>query len=308
MRRIRIASRASRLALTQTDIVKHLLQKLSPDAEFEVVTVSTKGDRDKSDFLHKSESVGLFTAEVEKAILEGRADMAVHSLKDLPTAGPAELVTAAILKREWVADALVTAGSAASVEDLPAGATVGTSSLRRIAQLKHLRQDLKCVPLRGNVETRVRKVLSGRVDAAVVACAGLHRLGLEDKISAFLPPQEFLTAPGQGALAVEVLAENGGLAERVSRLDHEPTRIAVQAERCVLAAMHGGCSIPLGVYARPVNDKLVIDAMIADIDGKNLIRRSRSSALGESEGCALKLAEELLEAGGREILERTRGG
>ncbi|MHC4621011.1 MAG: hydroxymethylbilane synthase [Planctomycetota bacterium] len=306
MGRIRIASRASKLALAQTDIVKHLLEKLSRETEFEVVTVSTKGDRDRSDFLHKTEYVGFFTAEVEKAILEGSADMAVHSLKDLPTAGPPELVVGAILKRERVEDALVTRGAAASIEELPAGATVGTSSLRRIAQLKNLRGDLKCVPLRGNVETRVRKVMEGQVDAAIMACAGLHRLGLTDRISALLSPEEYLTAPGQGALAVQVRAGDSELAQVVSQLDDEPTRIAVQAERCVLAAMRGGCSIPLGVYAKVVDGKIMIDAMIADMDGSNLIRHSGSSGAGESEACALKLAEELLEAGGRDILERIR--
>jgi len=160
--------------------------------------------------------------------------------------------------------------------------------------------------LRGNVETRVRKVTTGQVDAVVVASAGLNRLGLADKISAVLRPEEFLTAPGQGALAVQVRAEDTELAELVSQLDDEPTRIETQAERYVLAAMHGGCSIPLGVYARITGDHLTIDAMIADIDGKNLIKRSGSSPVNQSKACAQKLAEELLEAGGREILEQIK--
>ncbi|MHC4156975.1 MAG: hydroxymethylbilane synthase [Planctomycetota bacterium] len=306
MRQIRIASRGSKLALTQSNTVKQLLEKLSPEAEFSIVRVSTRGDRDKSDFLYKSEFVGFFTAEVERALLDGRGDLAVHSLKDLPTACAPDLRVAAILKREHVADALVAAGRAGSVDELPIGATVGTSSLRRIAQLKHLRGDLNCVPLRGNVETRVRKVVAGEVDAAVVACAGLYRIGLDKNISAVLAPEEFLTAPGQGALAVQIRAEDSELAELVGRLDDGPTRVATEAERSVLAAMRGGCSIPLGVYARPADNRLMIDAMIADIDGKNLIRRCSSSAVDESHSCAVKLAEELLEAGGREILERIR--
>ena len=303
---MRIASRGSMLALAQADIVRKSLEKASGGAEFSIVTISTRGDRDKSDFLYKSESVGLFTSEVENAVLSGRADIAVHSLKDLPTAGSQELLVAAVMKREEVADALVASGKAGSIEDLPVGARIGTSSLRRIAQLRHLRADLQCVPLRGNVETRVRKVLSGEVDAAIVACAGLYRLGLSDKISAVLDPEQFLTAPGQGALAVQIRADDAELRRLVCDLDDEPTRIATEAERSVLAAMRGGCSIPLGVYARITDERVVIDAMIADVEGEVVIRRSGSSTIDGSKGCALRLAEELLDAGGREILEKIK--
>ncbi len=306
MKSIRIASRASKLALAQTDIVKRALKKLSDGIEISVVTISAKGDRDKSNFLYKSESVGLFTSEVENAILDGRADLAVHSLKDLPTAPRAGLVIAAIPKRQSVADALVASGQVASIADLLPGATVGTSSLRRIAQLRHLRNDLKCVPLRGNVETRVSKVTTGQIDAIVVACAGLKRLGLADRISVVLAPEQFLTAAGQGALAVQVRAEDTDLIELVSELDDEPTRIATQAERSVLAAMHSGCSIPLGVYARIIGERLVIDAMIADVEGKNLIKRSCSGPVSQSRICAQKLAEELLNVGGKKILEQIK--
>jgi len=306
MKSIRIASRASKLALAQTNIVKRALKKLSDGIEISIVTISAKGDRDKSDFLYKSESVGFFTSEVEKAILDGRAELAVHSLKDLPTTPTAGLVIAAIPKRQAAADALVASEKVSSIEQLPAGATVGTSSIRRIAQLRHIRDDLKCVPLRGNVETRVRKATTGQIDAVVVACAGLNRLGLADKISAVLAPEQFLTAAGQGALAVQARAEDTNLIEIVSELDDEPTRIATQAERCVLAAMHGGCSIPLGVYARIIGKRLVIDAMIADIEGKNLIKRSCSGPVSQSRDCAQKLAEKLLETGGKEILEQIK--
>lgn len=306
MKHIRIASRASKLALAQTNIVKESLEKQSDDVEISIVTISTKGDRDKSDFLHKSESVGFFTSEVENAVLDGRADMAVHSLKDLPIAYTAGLTIAAIPKREAVADALVAAGPAASIEDLPAGATVGTSSLRRIAQLHHIRRDLKCVPLRGNVETRVRKVAAGQIDAAVVACAGLKRLGLADKISAVLTPEQFITAPGQGALAVQVRAEDSELIELACQLDDRLTRIATEAERLVLANMHGGCSIPLGVYARITEGQLKIDAMIADIKGEKYVSRSKTTCPERARACAIELTEELLKSGGRQILEQLR--
>lgn len=307
MRHIRIASRASKLALAQVNIIKESLEELSDDIEISIVEISTKGDREKFDFLHKSESVGFFTSEVEKAVQDGRADLAVHSLKDLPTTETKGLVVAAIPKREVVADALVVSGPASSIEDLPAGATVGTSSLRRIAQINRFRNDLKCVPLRGNVETRVRKVTAGEVDAAIVACAGLNRLGLKEKISAALDPKQFITAPGQGALAVQVRKQDTELADLACQLDDKATRIATEAERLVLSSMRGGCSIPLGVYARIVKEQLEIDAMIADIKGEKYVRRSKTTCLEAATSCARELANELLKAGGKEILQQLRG-
>ncbi|UCF17677.1 MAG: hydroxymethylbilane synthase, partial [Phycisphaerales bacterium] len=184
MRPVRIASRGSKLALCQANIVLESLRRLRSELKMSVLTVSTKGDTDKRDFLHKSDSQGLFTSEVESAVPDGRADIAVHSLKDMPTAATPGLVVAAIPVRESPADALVASGQFGSIAELPSGAKVGTSSLRRIAQLRHLRNDLECVPLRGNVETRVSKVASGAVDVAVIACAGLNRLALSDRISA----------------------------------------------------------------------------------------------------------------------------
>jgi hydroxymethylbilane synthase len=306
MNPIRIATRASRLALAQTNIVKESLENLSPSLKVTIVTVSTKGDRDKSDFLYKARSIGFFTSEVEKAILEGRADLAVHSLKDLPTAAAPALIVAAVPKRQSPADALVAGRGVSSIADLAACATIGTSSPRRIAQLRHLREDIKCVPLRGNIETRVGKVVAGELDAVIVAHAGLIRLGLADKASAILPLEEFVTAPGQGALAVQVRAEDTGLIELVSQLDDEPSRLATQAERSVLAAMRGGCSIPLGVYAAISDNHLRIDAVIADLNGKNLIRRYISSPVSDWQQAANNLAEELLQAGAKDIIEQIK--
>jgi hydroxymethylbilane synthase len=306
MKPIKIASRASKLALAQVDIVVKSLEKLSAGLEISIIKISTKGDRDKSDFLYKSESIGFFTSEVENAILDGRADLAVHSLKDLPTVCTRGLVIAAIPKRESVADALIASGHIASITNLPAGATVGTSSLRRIAQLHRLRSDLKCVPLRGNVETRVSKVVSGKIDAAVVACAGLNRLGLANRISAILDPRQFLTAPAQGALAVQVRADDTELIGLVSMLDDEPTRTMVEAERTVLAAMHGGCSIPLGVYSQINGNTITIDAVISDIEGEKYIRLAKTGQVNKAVTCAEELAAELLAAGGKEILDKIR--
>jgi len=306
MRPLKIASRASKLALVQSNYICNLLKNLSSNIEISIVEISTKGDLDKSDFLYKTDSMGFFTSEVENALLDGRADLAVHSLKDLPTACTEGLVVAAIPKRESVSDALIASSRASSIAALPAGATVGTSSLRRIAQLRRLRNDIKCVPLRGNVETRVSKVVSGKVDAAVIACAGLNRLGLADKISAILPPQEFLPAPAQGALAVQIHTNDNELEALVSKLDDKISRIAVEAERALLSYMHGGCSIPLGVYSQISGDNITIDAVISDMEGGKYIKRSKTANINKAKSCAEELAQELLNAGGREILNQIR--
>jgi hydroxymethylbilane synthase len=306
MRPVKIASRASKLALTQANYIRNLLIELCPELEITIAKISTKGDRDKSDFLYKSESVGFFTSEVENAILQRGADLAVHSLKDLPTCETAGLVVAAMPQRQSVADALVAGGEISSISDLPRGATVGTSSLRRIAQLHQMRDDLNCVGLRGNVETRVGKVFSGRIDAAIVACAGLNRLGMADKVSVILPPDEFIPAPAQGALAVQIRSDDMELAELVGKIDNRHCRITAQAERRVLSIMQGGCSIPLGVYSTIQAETITIIAMISDIQGRNYIRRSKSAPIDKAKTCAEQLAEELLSAGGRQILEQIR--
>jgi len=306
MKEIRIATRPSRLALVQSEYIKSLLEKLDADARVSLVRISTRGDRDKSDFLYKSESMGFFTSEVENALIDGRADLAVHSFKDLPTAYAEQLTVAAIPKRESVADALVAGTDVKSVADLPAGATVGTSSLRRIGQLKHIRNDLNCVPLRGNVETRVGKVASGAVDAIIIAQAGLNRLGLADKISAVLDPVEFPTAPAQGALAIQIRKDDDELAALVCRLDDRDTRIAAETERHILAAMHGGCSIPLGVHTRIEGDTITLAATISDFESPACIKRTASSAIAGAPAMAEKLADELLDAGAGEILEKVR--
>jgi len=313
MRPIRIASRPSKLALIQANHVRTLLENLS-SVEISIVECSTKGDRNSTDFLYKSGSksagghlaVGFFTSEVEKALLDGRADAAVHSFKDLPTAGAEGLLVAAVPQRQSAADALVARGTVNSIADLPAGATVGTSSLRRIAQLCRLRDDLKCVPLRGNVETRVNKVESGQIDAAICACAGLNRLGLPEKISAILPPRQFLPAPAQGALAVQIRSDDSELAGLVSQLDDKHSRITAETERYVLASLHGGCSIPLGVYCEICGDAVTIDAMLSDLEGKRYIKRSKTAPIDQAKMCAEKLARELLTNGGQEILDQIR--
>ena len=306
MNAIKIASRGSKLALVQSNYIKNLLENLCPGIEISIVEITTKGDTDKSDFLYKTGSMGFFTSEVENALLENKADLAVHSLKDLPTAITPGLTIAAIPKREFAADALVTSTNAKSLADLGKGATVGTSSLRRIAQARHIRRDLNCVPLRGNVETRVRKVEEKQVDAAIIACAGLNRLGLAEKISAALDPQDFLPAPAQGALAVQTRDNDAELKELVSKLDDENSRITAETERHILAAMHGGCSIPLGVYSTIEGRNITIQAVIADIEGKYYLKRSQTINVEQAKQCAESIAQQLLESGGSDILEKIR--
>ena len=306
MRQIRIASRASSLALIQTEYIRTQLLSKNPELEISIVKVSTKGDRDKTDFLYKSSSIGFFTAEIEKYLLEDKTDIAVHSLKDLPTASSEGLFVAAIPKRESPADALVASAGVKSISDLPTGSKVGTSSLRRIVQLKHIRQDLECIPLRGNVETRVNKVIDGRIEAAILACARLHRLKLDERISAILPPSDFIPAPGQGALAVQIRKSDNELYNLVCQLDDRNTRIAVEVEREILAAMQGGCSIPLGVNAQIDGQTLTINAVISDLEAKKYIKLSKTGSVSEASTLTKIVVDELLKNGAREILNQIK--
>ncbi|MFH1616214.1 MAG: hydroxymethylbilane synthase [Planctomycetota bacterium] len=302
MKSITIATRKSRLAVVQSEYAGDLLKKLCPDVRISLLGVLTRGDRDRSDFLQESASAGFFTSEVEKALLRGEADLAVHSFKDLPTALTDGLCIAAVPPRESPCDALVCSCRASSIAELPAGTTVGTSSLRRIAQVKHLRADLTCVPLRGNVETRVKKVSTGQIEAIIVAKAGLDRLGLSEKISAILPCEHFLPAPAQGALALQIRADNKELAQLVEKLDHKPSRITAEVERCILASVQGGCSVPLGAYAKIENEQMTITAMICDEQGSNFIKRSKTVSVKEAMAGAAQLACELLDSGGERII------
>ena len=293
MKRLRIATRPSRLALAQASLAADLLRKTSPDVEISIVEVASAGDRDTQDFLHKSPSVGFFTTEVEEALLDHRADIAVHSLKDLPTAANPALVIAAIPKREEVCDVVISSSALTSLTELPKGSRVGTSSLRRMAQLLHARPDLNIVPIRGNVETRIAKMDKGDYDAIVLAAAGLKRLRLENRISLRLRPDEFMVAPGQGALAVQTRAHDGEVTALVAGIDHRSTHLVVAAEREVLSALHGGCSIPLGVYSALEGETLRLSAILASPDGKDFVRASVAGVLTDGIALARELAAKL---------------
>jgi hydroxymethylbilane synthase len=294
MKRLRIASRPSRLALAQASLVADLLCRANSGLEIDIVEITTRGDRDNRDFLQKAPTVGFFTSEVEAALVERRADVAVHSLKDLPTTLNPALKIAAIPLREEACDVVVASGPVGSLADLPHGARVGTSSLRRMAQLLRARPDINILPIRGNVETRIAKMDRGDFGAVILAAAGLNRLNLAGRISFRLPANEFLVAPGQGALAVQTRADAPETIRMVQRIDHTPTRMAVEAEREVLSALHGGCSIPLGVYSQITDGELLLSAVLASPDGKEMVRVSLKGHLADATSMARRIADELL--------------
>ena len=290
-----IASRGSQLALWQARWVAARLAGLGRESRIEII--KTTGDKITGVPLAKVGTKGLFTKEIEEALMEGRADLAVHSLKDLPTELPDGLVLAAIPEREDPRDAIV----GRRLDDLPPGARVGTSSLRRAAQLHRLRPDLVVESVRGNLDTRVRKLEEGQYDAVVLAAAGLKRLGWADKIAEILPASVMCSAVGQGALAIETTAAGRGCC---AELDHAPTRAAVTAERGVLAALGGGCQVPIGAYATVSNDAVHLLGVVISPDGAEYVREEAEGPAAEAERIGRELGARLLDRGARAILEK----
>ena len=293
-----IGSRGSQLALWQAHWVKAKLEELGHACRIEII--KTTGDRVTEMALADTGTKGLFTKEIEEALLERRVDLAVHSLKDLPTDLPdPSLQLAAIPAREDPFDALV----GKRLNELPKGARVGTSSPRRAAQLRHERPDLLVESVRGNVDTRLRKLDEGQFAAIVLASAGLRRLGWASRIAESFAPEVMCPAVGQGALAIETISESAGAAA-CAALDHRETRLAVQAERAVLGALGGGCKVPIGAYARMEQGSLQIMAVVISPDGASLIRDSEAGAATDAEALGRNLAAKLLERGADEILKR----
>lgn len=302
MDRIRIGTRGSALAMWQANFVADELMKKFPSLAVETVKISTKGDRILDAPLSKIGGKGLFTREIEESLLEGRIDCAVHSLKDVPAELPADFFIGAITKRAEPFDAFVS-NRFGSIEELPRGARVGTSSLRRRAQLLALRSDLTVENLRGNVGTRLRRLDEGMFDAIILAAAGLRRLGFGERIRAELSPSVMMPAVGQGALAIEIVKDNRAIEETIRALDDGLTRAAVVAERSFLRVIGGGCQVPVGVYATIDGKKITVDGLIASIDGSKIIRGSTVGALDEAQRLGAALAEKLLSDGGRNILK-----
>jgi hydroxymethylbilane synthase len=318
-RPLRIGTRASKLARWQSDWVAAELTKLG--AQVEIVEITTRGDVEQLGPVADIGTQGVFTKEIQAAVLNGEVDVAVHSLKDLPTEQVGGLTLAATPPRENVADALISFWGF-SLAELPIGANVGTGSLRRRAQLLHLRPDLKIHNIRGNVDTRIRKLfLRGPdefpLDAIILAAAGLTRLGLASRITEYLEPPRMLPAPGQGSLALECRVDDAATHAIVAKLNDPSTRLGIIAERAVLAALHGGCSAPIAAWGRVEGDFLRVDGLVASLDGREVLRSSivvdlPSAGAGDAyiaaEQAGLDAAEELRALGAEPIILAAKQG
>jgi len=299
--RIVIASRESRLALWQSEHVRERLRGLYPRVSVEILGMTTQGDRILDVTLSKIGGKGLFVKELETALAEGRADLAVHSAKDVPVLMPEGFTIAAVLEREDPRDALVS-NRYASLEELPHGAIVGTSSLRRESQLRERFPHLDIRPLRGNLDTRLAKLDRGEYDAIVLACAGLKRLGLESRIRAVIAPEVSVPAVGQGALAIECRADRPDIAALLAPLAHRDTARAVAAERAVSLALGGSCQLPLAAHAEVTGERLLMRGIVASPDGRRIARAAIEASAAAPEQAGEQLAAALRAHGAEEIL------
>jgi hydroxymethylbilane synthase len=297
MARLRIGSRGSQLALWQANHVAALLREQGHTVEIEII--KTTGDKITDVALAKVGTKGMFTKEIEEALSDKRVDLAVHSLKDVPTELAPEFELAAIMKREDPRDAFISVNFA-TLEELPQGAKVGTSSLRRQAQLKALRPDLETFPLRGNVDTRIRKLESGEYDAIILAAAGVHRLGLHKHVRSRISADVMCPAVGQGALAIEIRHNDAQTRTLLAFLNDAETRAAIECERALLGSMGGGCQVPIGAYAEKRAGRLHLRAMVGRPDGSLILREQADGDDGEKLG--REVAQTLLKRGGDKIL------
>ena len=304
---LKIATRKSQLALWQAEHVATLLRQTHRGLLVELVPIVTQGDRIQDRSLAAIGGKGLFIKELEVALQEQRADIAVHSMKDLPGDLPDGLLIAAVLERADARDALLTK-STGQLADLPPRARVGTSSLRRQAQLLAARPDLRIEALRGNVDTRLRRLDAGDMDAIVLACAGLIRLGWESRITARLDPATCLPAVAQGVIGIECRAADTNTLGLVSALNHEKTQIAVNAERAFAYRLGGSCQSPIAAHARVTEQHLILEGLVAEPDGTQVLRDTLSGTVAEAETLGHQLAERILAAGAAPLLERLRAG
>jgi hydroxymethylbilane synthase len=298
------ATRGGDLAIAQTQVIISALKKAHPDIQVKIKKITTKGDRDKRTALWDLKSTGFFTSQVEDALLAGEADFAVHSFKDLPTQQRKGLAITAVCERQFPEDCLIANDAIDSIKQLPHSAKIGTSSLRRAAQIKHLRTDLNPIPIRGNVPTRIKLLQQGKFDAIILARAGIERLGLGGKISFCFDPEQFIPAPAQGALAVQTRIDVPAVTKLIAAIDDKNLRAITFAERQVLVTMQCGCHAPVGAFAKIAGNDMEICAFISDLEGKNFISRRLTGPAADAYTIAEKIANELLNAGGREILEK----
>ena len=303
---LKIGTRGSKLALAQSEWVKKRIEGRHPHAQVQLVRIKTTGDKILDSPLAKIGGKGLFVKEIEDALLNGRVDLAVHSMKDVPAALPEGLILAAFPEREDPHDAFVSK-DCPNLDQLPQGARVGTGSLRRAAQLLHIRPDLEVLPLRGNVDTRLRKLEAGEFRAIILAAAGMRRLGFEDRISQVLSSEQILPAIGQGALGLEVRRDDGKTLGLIHFLNHEETQVTVEAERAFLRELEGGCQVPIAAFSRLEGGRLDLEGMVAELDGSKIIRDRITGSRNEAEEMGIRLARRLLASGADKILERIYG-
>ena len=301
---VRVGTRGSRLAIAQTEIALAALRKVHPHVRFEVIAISTKGDVDNRPLFTLDEK-GIFEKEVNEAVKQGKVDFAVHSLKDVPSDLSDDLSVACIPKRASPNDVLVT-DNGQKLKDLAPGSVVGTSSLRRAVQLTKTRVDLNVRPIRGNVETRVKKVISGEYDAAVLAEAGLSRLGMKDVIVQRFSIRDFVPAPGQGAIAVVCRSDDGALADMLQQIEDRHSRIAVLAERALIRKVEGGCRFPIGAVAINNEDKITLYASVFSADGKQSIHIKKSGRATKPEQLGSSVANMLVKQGAMDLAEGWR--
>ena len=300
---IRIGTRGSQLALWQANWVKHQIQAHHPDISVELAVIKTSGDKILDVPLAKVGGKGLFVKEIEEALLAEDIHMAVHSMKDMPGEIPEGLCIAAIPVRDNPCDALI-ARNVTKIEDLPQGASIGTSSLRRGSQMLYLRPDLDIRPLRGNIDTRIKKLESENLDAVILAAAGMMRLGFGDQITAKIDPQTLMPAVGQGALCIEARKNDAETADLLSAIHHPDTACTVLAERAFLKRLQGGCQVPIAAYAQKQGRELTINAMVAEIDGSVMYREQMQGTADDPEKLGTAVAGRLIDRGAGDIVQR----
>jgi len=300
--KIIIGTRGSKLALWQAEWVKSYLIQKYPDLSVELKIIKTKGDRILDVPLSKVGGKGLFVKEIEQALVDNHIDVAVHSMKDMPAELHDGLCIGAIPERENPCDVLIS-GKGLLLSQLPEGARVGTSSLRRIAQIKRIRPDLVITPLRGNLDTRIKKLEMGEIDAIILAAAGVKRLGLEKIITEYLNEDTMLPAVGQGALCIEIRKDDHDILGFINQMNHFVTRAVVLGERAFLKRIEGGCQVPIAGYGKVENDIFVIRGLVADLDGKTVITDTQKGPLESSESIGVALADRLIFMGAKRLLE-----
>lgn len=303
MKKILIGTRDSQLAMWQAEWVQKKLQSFYPDFQFKLVPMKTKGDKILDVPLAKIGDKGLFTKELENGLITQEIDIAVHSLKDMPTVLPEGLTISAFCEREEPRDVYLSKHGI-KLEELPAGSLIGTSSLRRKAQLKHYRPDLNFMDLRGNLQTRWKKLMDSEMDGIVLAAAGVKRLGWEERITQILPESLMLSAVGQGSIAIEILESRSDIHELLTKLNHWATEQAVRAERALMRKLEGGCQVPIGALAQVADGQIILQGMVASLDGERLLRAEAQGTVPETVG--IEAADRLIALGASAILAEIR--